>query len=248
MSNKQNEQVNKCATILRGLSVIFILSLISLIGIFAFWLLIDDPTTEKLLFFSFLILLFTIIFCVSVMGYQIGGKTITIEQARKVQNEIEDARKDIYEKLNTLEKVIKKSAQTQATQVAYSGMWGGMPPKLRLEIRGYIYETLEALEIDKSEIDTIVTKIDECVLSILFGKLARTIKEYHNEKNIPYDQEQTEEQLKYLYKIEPSTKRLRQKIEEKLKELNLLGDTVKEKLDEYLYFIENKKLLNEEVD
>jgi len=105
---------------------IIILSILGVLVICAFFWTRRDAKKEKLAFLGFTVLLFTIIYCVSILGYKIGGP-VDISKVEKAKKEVYAAKEDILE----MTKDIIKIAYILADG---AGRWNGMPKEHLEEI------------------------------------------------------------------------------------------------------------------
>ena len=89
--------------------IIFILIIIGAVGCYAFQLLYNNKTRENYVFFSIVLLLFLVVYCVSVLKYRITGSTVGIEhiqQAKTIEANVTLER----QKVEKLEKTIQDLA------------------------------------------------------------------------------------------------------------------------------------------
>lgn len=110
------------------MKVFIILTILFLCSVFALWEIHKNRTREATYLAIVSILLFTAIYCVSVLGYKIGGGYITLEEAQQVKKDIYAAKADVQE-------MAKLLIETAYIQMDGTGRWGGIPPEHKAEIQ-----------------------------------------------------------------------------------------------------------------
>ena len=137
-----------------GLSVILLI----LFGLscFVLILLIQDKTPENYIFLGFLILLFSSIFCVGLLGFKITGSNIGIE---KTVEKINTAKKDVSKVTETFIKIAHVLADG-------TGRYGGVPQEHLDQIKKYQNSLKEYLSSDfDDEIKNTIQEINDAINS-----------------------------------------------------------------------------------
>lgn len=132
----------------------FILIILAAIGIYAFFWAKENQTKEALLFFGFMILLFTIIYATSVLNYKISG-AVDISKLEQTKQEVYVAKKEVEEITNGLMEISFILADG-------SSRWGGMPQEHLNEIK----KIYEKLPISNKNINKIENKAKEKIEEI----------------------------------------------------------------------------------
>jgi hypothetical protein len=120
------------------------------------------PNRDNYALFASALLLFVLIYCVSVMNLRIGGSGLTVEQAETVKKEIYAAKDDVA-------KIAESTLKTALVLADGSSRFGGMPGEHKEQIEQYFkslgkysgmnYE--KALSEANQDVANIQRKLDE---------------------------------------------------------------------------------------
>jgi hypothetical protein len=140
---------------MKKVGIILILAVLTYFGIYASLLLKFSKSTENYLFLSYIILLFVIIYCVSVLKYKITGSTVGVEETLKEINTSKSEIKTITESFIKITYILADGI----------GSFGGFPDEHKNEISS----------IQKSLKDYLNPNLDKEII-ITIDKINKEIK------------------------------------------------------------------------
>lgn len=133
--------------------VFIILLIVSIPLVYSFYHLWKDKEKkrESYLFFSYVLLIFVILYCVGILGYQITGSGISITEAKKEINQSKDEIKNVANTLIKISYIMNDGARR------HGGMSESHINKIKEyqnSIKSYLDKNLEEqIEDDREEIN-----------------------------------------------------------------------------------------------
>ncbi len=145
---------------------IILIFLFSFVILAVIWFL-KDPVKEKLYFLGFLILLFTLIYAISILHYRIGGSALAVEkeiQAIQITKEdvdntrdkVETMEKDVKAVKDSIKEIAKASAEIAILNFSHTDRLDSTEKTMKKdEIRENLLSALEALKVNDVDISQI---------------------------------------------------------------------------------------------
>lgn len=123
--------------------------------IYAFRLLIDDnKSRDRYIFFSFTLVLFILIYSVSILNYKISGDHLSVEVRQQLAK--------TNAQVNDISKVVSTLLKINAITVDGSGRYDGVPPEHTQKIKEYQASLADYIEEDLSkEIDSTIEQLNK---------------------------------------------------------------------------------------
>lgn len=137
---------------------IFILLILTFIGWYGLFRIKKETTKEKYIFLGFVILLFTIIYSVSILGYKVGG-AVDISKIETTKKEIYDAKRDV-------ENMAKDILEISYIIADGTGRWGGMPSQHLTEIKKIQDNLFKKLSVPPDEVIKLEKSISDKIEKI----------------------------------------------------------------------------------
>lgn len=138
---------------------IIILGILVIVGWWGVFYVKKDFPKEKYIFLGFIVLLFSVIYGVSILGYKIGG-------AVDISKDIEKARKEIYAAKNDLVGIAKDVTEISYILADGTGRWNGMPKEHLEEINKIKGELFKKLSLSQEETNEFEKNSKEKIESI----------------------------------------------------------------------------------
>ncbi len=215
-----------------NLAVIFILSILGGILLYAFLLLHKEKKRDNYLFLSFLLLIFVLIYCVSVLDYRIGGSNIEIEKIKK------EISKKVLVDLG--DNYIYSATETARLAPEDFGL-----QKTMIEKRNKAESLYKDAGLTEEEIKNKLNRVNGLIVHDLTREIRYLASEELGEtgkENASAIKRDFEAKYDAALKGEMTMASYPEKIKEKLKEYNITSSKVKTAIDQLNYFVEHKNL------